>query len=178
MEPGSLPTSAEEKANYDLHRNSPLDQDYVRFLQQFTSPLLQLLPAASHGLDFGCGPGPTLSFLLAEAGHRVEIYDPFYFPDESLLAGIYDFVSCTEVVEHFHRPLAEFKRLWGLLKPGGVLGIMTHMWDDITEFGSWHYPRDPTHVCIYSRHSFEWLAGHLGGQPDIRSDKVVFLLKA
>jgi 16S rRNA G1207 methylase RsmC len=37
-------------------------------------------------LDFGCGPGPTLSILLAEQGQQVDLYDPFYHDDPSVFA--------------------------------------------------------------------------------------------
>jgi hypothetical protein len=50
-------------------------------------------------------------------------------------------------------------RLFAALWPGGVLGIMTGFVPP-TEAGleSWHYIRDPTHVCFWGREVFEYIA--------------------
>ena len=55
---------AEEKERYDTHNNNPKDSRYRQFLSQLTTPLNLLIPNRSFGLDFGCGPGPTLSLML------------------------------------------------------------------------------------------------------------------
>ncbi len=80
----------EEKAIYDLHENNPQDQGYRRFLSRLTVPLLELLESHMQGLDFGCGPGPTLSVMLEERGLQVDNYDTFYFNDPSLLNKSYE----------------------------------------------------------------------------------------
>ena len=49
--------------------------------------------------------------MLETAGHRVRLYDPIYHPESAALERSYDFVTCTEVVEHMHRPADEF-RAW------------------------------------------------------------------
>lgn len=149
----------EERATYDLHENSADDPGYRRFLSRLTNPLLEQLGPRRSGLDFGCGPGPTLSIMLEEQGHEVELYDPFYANHPSALKVTYDFICATEVVEHFREPLKEFKTLFSLLKPGGTLGIMTKLVsDDLTAFQNWHYIRDLTHICFYHRDTFEWIA--------------------
>ena len=111
LDPAQYPTPARERAEYLRHRNDPADPGYRAFLARLAAPLLARLAPGAEGLDYGCGPGPALAAMLAEAGHRVSLYDPFFHPDEAALARRYDFVSCTEVVEHFHRPAAEFARL-------------------------------------------------------------------
>ncbi len=156
--PVFLPTPEQEKAEYDLHRNSPDDPAYRSFLGRLAGPLLQRMPPAASGLEFGCGPGPALAAMLREAGHRVTLYDPFYYPDPGALAGCYDFITATEVVEHLHRPGAELQRLWTLLRPGGTLGIMTKLVRDREAFTTWHYKNDPTHVCFFSRDTWSWWA--------------------
>lgn len=150
---------AQEKAEYDLHRNSTHDPGYRRFLGRLADPLLQRLPSASRGLDFGCGPGPALAAMLEEAGHRVALYDPLYRPDTRPLKARYQFVTATEVVEHLFRPGEELQRLWSLLEPGGVLGIMTKLVRDREAFATWHYKNDPTHVCFFSERTWQWWAG-------------------
>ncbi|MEX2353228.1 MAG: class I SAM-dependent methyltransferase, partial [Gammaproteobacteria bacterium] len=112
------------------------------------------------GLDYGSGPGPTLSVMLEERGFVMRNYDPFFADDVDALAGEYDFIACTETVEHFHHPGREFQCFDRLLRPGGWLGIMTGMRDPGTDFADWYYVRDPTHVSFYQMQTMEWLAQH------------------
>ena len=70
----------------------------------------------------------------------------------------YDFITTTEVVEHLHYPRRELDRLWDILKPGGSLGVMTKLVRDRAAFATWHYISEPTHVCFFSRSTFQWLA--------------------
>ncbi len=164
-----------EKALYDLHENHANDGGYRRFLSRLSIPLLARLPAHAHGLDFGCGPGPLLAEMLREQGHRVEIYDPFYADHPQLLQQRYDFVSCTEVVEHFRQPRTAFESLFALLKPNGLLGIMTKLVIDAQAFSRWHYKNDPTHVCFFSETTLHWLAGNYRCQIElIGADVFIF----
>lgn len=156
--PVQFVSAEEEKAHYDLHRNSPADQGYRRFLGRLFTPMRERLRPGSRGLDFGSGPGPTLSVMFEEIGHSMAIYDQFYARDSSVLERSYDFITATEVLEHLHHPRRELDRLWGLLKPGGSLGVMTKLVRDPEAFAGWHYKNDPTHVCFFSRSTFEWLA--------------------
>jgi len=168
-------TPAEEKAEYDRHRNHPGDAGYRRFLGRLVHPLSARLTPGSRGLDFGCGPGPTLSVMFAEAGHAVQLYDPYYVPDSSVLRGHYDFITATEVVEHLHRPGQELERLWALLRPGGMLGIMTKLVIDREAFSRWHYKDDLTHVSFFSRRSFEWLAARWQADMEIIGQDVIIV---
>ncbi|MCD6389737.1 MAG: class I SAM-dependent methyltransferase [Desulfobulbaceae bacterium] len=147
-----------ERAEYDKHQNSPDDAGYRKFLSRLFIPLNTRLSPGSHGLDFGSGPGPTLSLMFEEAGHRMSLFDPFYAPKKDALNRQYDFISATEVVEHLHDPKTELTLLWSILKPGGWLGIMTKLVLDRAAFSNWHYKNDPTHVCFYSIKTMEWLA--------------------
>lgn len=176
--PASFHLQAEqEKAEYDLHRNHVDDPGYRRFLQRLLEPLqLQLSPAAA-GLDFGCGPGPALAEMLRERGFRCALYDLFYFPDTGVFSDNYDFITATEVVEHLARPRQELERLWGCLKPGGILAVMTKRVRDQAAFRSWHYKNDPTHITFFSETSFLWLARQWSARLDIVGDDVVFLHK-
>lgn len=174
-DPASHLAAHAEKAIYDKHENDPADPRYRQFLNRLASPLLEKLHAGMHGLDYGCGPGPALSRMLEEAGMHMRNYDPFYAPDHALLARQYDFVTCTEVVEHFCRPLYDWTRLAGLLRPGGWLGVMTQFAPTHADFAAWHYKNDPTHVSFYTPHTFRWLAGHLALQVESMVDNVVLL---
>jgi SAM-dependent methyltransferase len=171
-----LPAPA-EKAHYDLHRNSPEDQGYRLFLSRLFLPLQESLPPGSRGLDFGSGPGPTLSVMFTEAGHSVATYDKFYAPDSAVFSEQYDFITATEVVEHLSDPDRELARLWTCLRPGGWLGIMTKLALDLEAFASWHYKNDPTHICFFSRATFAWLAVRWQAELTFVGSDVVILRK-
>ncbi|WP_462326151.1 class I SAM-dependent methyltransferase [Desulfoplanes sp.] len=168
---------AAEKARYDTHENDPGDVGYRRFLSRLTRPLQALVPVGSHGLDFGSGPGPTLSTMLEEAGYCMDIYDKYYAPDTDLLTRTYDFITATEVVEHLRDPAGELERVWACLRPGGVLGIMTKLVLGRDVFATWHYIRDPTHISFFSRPTFSWLAKQLGAGLDFVDKDVILLQK-
>ncbi len=151
-------SASDEKAEYDLHENSPDDPGYRQFLGRLFEPMNSRVSPGSTGLDFGSGPGPTLSVMFEEAGHDVAIYDPFYAPDETPLTRQYDFVTASEVVEHFRNPAKDLQRLWSCVKSSGLLGIMTKQVIDQASFANWHYKNDPTHISFFSRETFNWLA--------------------
>lgn len=170
-------TPEAEKAEYDLHQNDPEDSGYLQFLSRLTTPLTERLPAEQHGLDFGSGPGPAIAGLMAQHGHRVSNYDPFFAPDQVLLKQQYDFICSTEVVEHFRIPAQEWQQLWTLLKPGGILAIMTKLVLDQQRFKNWHYIRDLTHVSFYSVETCAWLAQIFGAEFERIDRDVVFFYK-
>jgi len=174
--PAQFLTHAEEQAEYDKHQNSPEDYGYRTFLARLFIPLNERLKPKSHGLDFGCGPGPTLSKMFEEAGHHMKLYDPFYAQDEKALEQGYDFITASEVVEHLHDPAMELERLWSILKPGGWLGFMTKLALDKNAFAKWHYKNDLTHVCFFSKETMGWLAGAWGAEY-FQADKDVALFQ-
>lgn len=175
--PSAFPSRQEERAEYDKHRNSPEDLGYRRFLSRLFEPLTERLPPGSRGLDFGSGPGPTLSVMFEEAGHHQAIYDPFYASDPAPLSGRYGFITASEVVEHLHHPRRELDHLWSLLLPGGWLGLMTKRVLDRQAFARWHYKSDPTHVCFFSLETFRWLADLWGAELLVAGRDVVLLRK-
>lgn len=148
----------EELAEYRRHENSVHDEGYRTFLRRLQEPLAALLPAAASGLDFGCGPAPALAAMLEERGHAVALYDSFFYPEAGWERRHYDFITATEVVEHLHEPGRVLEQLWDLLQPGGWLGVMTKLVIDEEAFSRWHYKRDPTHVCFFSRMTWRWWA--------------------
>ncbi len=170
-------SEAAEKAEYDLHRNDPADNGYRNFLSRLFNPLGQRLPAGAKGLDFGCGPGPALAMMLAEAGFDMTVYDPFYAPHKTALRRRYDFIACSEVVEHFRFPGREFTTLWQLLEPGGWLGVMTKLVIDRQAFARWHYKNDLTHIAFFSRETFGFLAARLDAHLDFAGSDVILLQK-
>ena len=85
------------------------------------------------------------------------MFDKFFANDEIVLEENYDFVVCSETVEHFENIRFEFDRLHKLLKPNGVLGIMTSIFYEDIEFSDWYYKLDPTHIAFYSPETLKFI---------------------
>jgi Methyltransferase domain len=171
-------SSEEECAEYDRHQNSPVDAGYRNFLSRLSEPIKKFLKPESMGLDFGSGPGPTLSVMFEEAGHKMSLYDPFYAPDRNVFSRPYDFITASEVVEHMHNPSDELNLLWSFLKPGGWLGIMTKLALDKEAFSKWHYKDDPTHVSFFSREAMDWLGLKWASKPLYYGNDVILFQKS
>lgn len=178
VDPNQRLSPDKEKERYDQHENDPNDEDYRNFLDQLFTPLNKKLPPNSYGLDYGAGPGPTLSVMLEDAGHTVEIYDPFYANQPAVLKNEFDFITSTETAEHFYHPGNEFENLWTLLKPGGTLGIMTLLRPTDIPLSEWHYINDETHVSLYTKNTFEWIAKKFNAGLSFFGDRVIILKKS
>jgi len=175
LDPKQRLTSAQEKAIYDQHQNNPKQAGYLQFLNKLALPLKTHLRKGSKGLDFGCGPGPSMGELLPD--QKIKNYDPIFFPDQTLLGETYHFITCTEVVEHLFDPNQTFGTLKGLLHPrGGHLGIMTEVFRDDLDFASWWYHKDPTHVCFYRQSTFEWIGEAFGWEIEFSGASVVIFM--
>lgn len=175
--PWQHPSAEAERAQYRLHENDPGDPRYRAFLSKLVRPLLEGLAPGSLVLDYGCGPGSALAAMLGDAGHLVRLFDPLFRNDRAVLGLRYDAIACSEVVEHFCRPAEEFERLCRLLRPGGVLGIMTGFRCADAVFANWHYRRDPTHLVFYAAATLEYLAAGAGWQCSIPERNVALLRK-
>ena len=114
------PSIGEEKSEYMMHNNDPEDQGYRKFLSRVTTPVLKWLEQThlltAQLLDFGCGPGPPISVVLAEEGWPWKNYDPMFFPTAALLETRYDLFVCTEFVERFFPPRVTWGGLIALRK--------------------------------------------------------------
>lgn len=152
----------EEKKRYDLHENNPDDPRYREFLNQLVLPLASRLPKGAKGLDFGSGPGPTMSLMFSELGFLTTNYDPFYANDPDVLERTYDFLACSETMEHFYDPKREWDIFMRIVKKGGWIGVMTKLLEEVVDFSSWHYKQEATHVGFYSKKTFQWLADRYG----------------
>ncbi len=176
LDPSKHLSNAEERARYDEHDNIA-EAGYVLFLERLTSNLVSYLESSEKenliGLDFGCGPNPVLSTIIQKAGYSMNNYDPYYFPDKSVLKIQYDFITSTEVLEHVYRPAEVIGQLQSLLKPGGILAIMTETMLSPECFADWWYHRDVTHVCFYSEETLHWIADNQGWDITIPQKNVV-----
>jgi len=157
-----LPPPDQEKARYELHQNNIEDEGYRQFLAPLLGSVINCYGPGDSGLDFGAGPTPGVSKLLNDKGYKIKLYDPFFHNYPELLKEKYDYIICCEVIEHFHKPGNEFRLLKGLLKPGGSLFCMTHLYSQEIDFDNWYYKNDFTHVFFYQRETFEFIKKAFG----------------
>ncbi len=172
-------SSEAEYAQYLLHENDLQDAGYRRFLARLSEPLLARLNGGRFsGLDFGCGPGPLLARMLSEAGQHMQVWDPYFAANPAALQQQYDFICCTEAIEHFVNPSNEWAHWQTLLNPCGILAIMTKRYTDLAAFSDWHYKHDPTHVSFFHQDTFRWLATQAKMTVDFVTNDVVILQKS
>ncbi|RQM63769.1 class I SAM-dependent methyltransferase [Aeromonas hydrophila] len=168
---------AREKAVYDGHDNQVDDPRYRQFLQRAFGEVQRRLPPPASGLDFGCGPGPALIAMGREAGYQMAGYDKFYADEPELLAQQYDFITSTEVIEHIATPRAVLEKLWGCLKPGGLLVLQTQRVLGDERFRQWRYRHDPTHIVFFAEASFRALAARWQAQVEFPHVDVAVITK-
>ena len=156
-----LSTSA-EKERYLAHNNDLNDINYQTFTSPITQFILKNFQPHHIGLDFGAGSGPVISEMLKKQAYQVKQYDPYFSNNPDLLEKRYDYIFACEVVEHFYHPKKEFKKLRKMLRPGGALVLMTHLYSDQILFKNWYYRKDPTHVFIYTGPTFNYIRKEFG----------------
>ena len=166
-----------EKSRYLEHQNAIGDPAYLKFLSKLSEPLMAKLNSDDKGLDFGCGHGPALAEMLKSDGYDIDLYDPFFYPNQDIFSKKYNFITCTETAEHFFNPNKEFETLNNLLFPGGWLGIMTTFLAEDKQFENWYYRRDPTHVVFYSEKTFEIIAEQNNWQLEIPAKDIALFSK-
>ncbi len=169
-------STADEKIRYDKHTNSNQDKYYIEFLKRIVTPITSNVKPGSIGLDFGCGPGPILKDLFLVHNIGIEEYDLYYKDDKSLLNRDWNFIVTTEVIEHLSKPGNIIESLWNLIDVKGVLAIMSNLYTKSTDFPSWYYKGDPTHICFFCKESFLWLADKLDANVEF-FDKDITILK-
>ncbi len=168
-------TPEQEYQRYLLHQNSLSDAGYVAFLTVAVELLKTHLKRADGGsptlLDYGSGPNPVLVQLLNRSGFTAVGYDPFFgdrvTPGVEVTAslrglGPFDAVVSTEAVEHFRDPRREWAQMVSLIRPGGLLVVVTSLVLPGREVSSWHYATDPTHVVFYSESTFRYISEQWG----------------
>jgi hypothetical protein len=160
IDPSHLVDQSAEKRIYSLHQNSIEHTGYVNFLNRAILPSLKYINPSDVGLDYGCGPKPTLSRILRNQGITCYDYDPIFKFSDSW--DIYDFIFATECFEHFHRPDRDIGKILLKLKSKGLLIVMTQLYSDMKLFPSWYYIQDPTHVSFYHLDTFDFIKNNWG----------------
>ncbi len=166
-----------ELQRYLTHRNHRDDSGYLVFQERLIAPLVARLAPGSEILDFGSGPTPVMAELMRERGFRVEIFDPFFSIDRSVLDRTYDAVACCETAEHFRYPIDDWSKIMKCLRSGSRLGVMTLMHNEEMDMLRWWYAQDPTHICFYSARTMQWISAHFDLRLDIINDRVVLFEK-
>lgn len=126
-------------------------------------------------MDFGSGPGPILDILFEREGFTVRNYDPYFEPLDLKDLSPFDFVTCTEVFEHFYHPQREMENMISLIKKQGYLLLMTQFRENLSHFSNWGYRMDNTHVGFLNDKSLSWLALNWGFEILSRQDRIALL---
>lgn len=153
----SFPLREEERNHYLLHENGPQYPGYVKFLNRAVTPIASMLNPAMSALDYGCGPGPAMDYILKNYNIPCDNYDPLFFPD-GIKKESYDLILATECLEHFHHPVSELKNIINLINPNGILSIMTNFHPGNEHVENWFYTKEFTHVTFYSINTMHWIA--------------------
>ena len=114
---------------------------------------------------------------MEKKGFQIDLYDPYFYPNKKVFNNKYEFITCTEAAEHFYNPLAEFNKMNEILNKGGILAVMTSLYDDSIDFESWYYRRDPTHVIFYKEKTFNIIAKQRNWDYWLEDKNVIFLKK-
>lgn len=175
----ALLSPEDERSRYEFHENSPNDIGYRKFLSQLLDPISKHLNPKMKGLDFGCGPGPTISVMLDEQNISCENYDPYFAKNPLLLDQTYDFVICTEAIEHFYEPHKEMSIIQDIVKKNGIIGFMTKFYEEKScgPISKWHYINDDTHVSIFTFNTLEYLGNKFDWKILERNHQMVIFKK-
>lgn len=175
MDRSLWPDRDTEKSRYLEHLNEVEDERFQRFVSPITERVLKDFSAIDEGLDFGAGHAPVITHVLQKQGYHIQPYDPLFFPDDALLTKQYDYITCCEVIEHFHNPEKSFSLLNSLLKQQSKLYCMTEIYQEGIDFHCWNYKNDHTHVFIYHRNTLNYIARRFGFlKPTIKGRLVIF----
>ncbi len=162
-----------EKEHYEKHNNDVNDKRYQNFVLPIVNAILNDFCQIDKGLDFGSGTGPVVSKMLRDKKYQIENYDLFFENIPELLKKKYNYISCCEVMEHFHKPFKEFKLLRSMLLPNGKLYCKTELFKNQKPFEEWYYKDDFTHVFIYQEATLNWIQKKLLFKKVLVYDKLI-----
>ncbi len=170
-------SGSKEKKHYLKHNNEVDDTRYRDFLFNLIGPLKDKISINDLGLDYGCGYAPALADIFKKMGFNIELYDPFFFKNVDFSFRKFNFITCSEVVEHFFKPHKEFDKIDELLASNSWFAVMTSFMTDDKLFKNWHYRRDPTHVVFYKKITFKVIASQRNWKITFPSKNIVFFHK-
>jgi hypothetical protein len=149
-----------EKNRYDLHDNDIQSDGYKGFLNRLVLSVEKFISNKEMiGLDFGEGCYPLLRELFDDIGIKnMDGFDPFYNNNTNIFNSKYDFITCSEVLEHINNPFDDISRLISLLNLKGILGVSTALYGGHIKFENWYYIKDITHINIFTEKTVYYLA--------------------
>jgi 2-polyprenyl-6-hydroxyphenyl methylase/3-demethylubiquinone-9 3-methyltransferase len=105
-------------------------------------------------LDYGSGSGVFVRLMREHGFENMEGYDPFSSPERP--AGVFDIITCFEVIEHSCDPVKTLAEMKSFLRNDGciIFSQTTQPADILSLRGNWWYlaPRNG-HVSTYSEES-------------------------
>ena len=167
-----------EKSRYENHKNTERSIGYEKFLRRLINPIKANFTYDDLGLDFGSGPYPMLQLLMKEDGFKnIDIYDPFFAPDDNVFNKKYDFITLCEVFEHMEDPISDLSKILDLLSSNSLLIISTGIFEKNLIFDSWYYIKDETHINFFSNECLHWIALKLNLEIEILEKDLVIIRK-
>ena len=134
LDPLDYLSQEEEKERYKNHNNDVNDPRYQKFVSPIVEKVRDHYDTNHLGLDYGAGTGPVITSLLEKEGYALRLYDPFFHLYPKNLSIKYDYIICSEVIEHFHHPYEEFKSLAEMLKQKGSIFCLTSLYNEEIDF--------------------------------------------
>lgn len=159
-----LLSNEEEHARYELHDNSITNNGYVKYLSKIADKLEALNLTQLKILDFGSGKNAVLETVLHQRNIKCYSYDPLYDLGNSNLKFSYGVIVVCEVIEHIYNIYEEINLLSSLLDRGGYLLLRTELLLDNTDFSSWWYKEDVTHVNFFTPKAINKVVELIGGE--------------
>lgn len=157
------PPKEEEIRRYATHNNQYGNPAYRTYLEKILEGATEWMGSLNdyRVLDYGGGEEEVLARMLREKAIEAECWDPIYGYDK-LDSTPYDRIICCEAAEHFANPKNEFQRMKKILRPGGLIYVVTRLSDTIDQPLQWWYINDSTHLVFYSCRSWEYIADSFG----------------
>lgn len=145
-----IPFELEEKERYLAHKYDKNYQDYMYKLTNF-------IDFKTHEiLDFGCGQYPVLDKLYKDC--HFTYYDYYFYPSKEYEKKRYDIILLIEVIEHISDVGGTLEKLISLLTDNGIIYIHTKLYNKETDFKTWWYQRDITHISFFNIDTFKYIA--------------------
>ncbi len=148
----------EEKRRYSKHTNTKDSRQYVQYLSGIAIDALSLTVGSPGVLDFGSGPEHVLTDIFNSMGARCVPHDPLYDLRARDEPAQFDIVVACESIEHVRNLSLELEFISKVLKPTGLAYVRTQLYDSVTDFGSWWYKVDPTHINFFCKKAMEEMA--------------------